>query len=114
MSQEERLFMRREEIQRKRDRHTTELSRIEPIVNRIDQSLTAMEEVNPVDKTILVDRFVDKVSWEGTARNANCSVGFCRKRASVALEKLTVMVFGPQAVPAQDSNIVFFEKEAKS
>lgn len=114
MSQEERLFMRREEIQRKRDRYTTELSRIEPIVNRIDQSLTAMEEVNPVDKTILVDRFVDKVSWEGTARNANCSVGFCRKRASVALEKLTVMVFGPQAVPAQDSNIVFFEKEAKS
>ena len=109
ISQEERLFMRREEIQRKRDHYKAELTRIEPTMNRIDQSLKAMEEVNLVDKAILVDRYVDKVSWEGTARNANCSIGFCRKRASIALENLTVMVCGLKAVPAQNSNLVFFD-----
>ena len=62
-----------------------------------------------MDKAILVDRYVDKVSWEGTARNANCSIGFCRKRASIALENLTVMVCGLKAVPAQNSNLVFFD-----
>ena len=112
ISQEERLFMRREEIQRKRDHYKAELTRIEPTMNRIDQSLKAMAEVNPVDKTILVDRYVDKVSWDRTARNASCSIGYCRKRARIALENLTVMVCGIKAVPAQNSNLVFFDNGA--
>lgn len=81
-------------------------------MNRIDQSLDAIAAIAPEDKIILVDRYIDKVSWEGTARDANCSIGFCRKRAGIALEKLTLMMFGPDAIPLQPSNVVFFKMVA--
>lgn len=103
--------MRREELQRKKERYAAELQRLEPIMNRIDQSLDAIAAIAPEDKIILVDRYIDKVSWEGTARDANCSIGFCRKRAGIALEKLTLMMFGPDAIPLQPSSVVFFKEE---
>lgn len=111
LSQEERIYMRREELQRKKERYAAELQRLEPIMNRIDQSLDAIAAIAPEDKIILVDRYIDKVSWEGTARDANCSIGFCRKRAGIALEKITLMMFGPDAIPLQPSSVVFFKEE---
>ena len=42
LSQEERIYMRREELQRKKERYAAELQRLEPIMNRIDQSLDAI------------------------------------------------------------------------
>lgn len=109
-SQQERIYARHEELQHKIDRYSAELDRLGPIMARLDRSLEAMGKISETDRTILVDRFIDKTSWDSTARHVNSSVGFCRKRAGVALETLTVMMFGRNAIPQHQGNMVFFKE----
>lgn len=109
-SQQERIYARHEELQHKIDRYSAELDRLGPIMARLDRSLEAMGKISETDRTILVDRFIDKTSWDSTARHVNSSVGFCRKRAGVALETPTVMMFGRNAIPQHQGNMVFFKE----
>lgn len=109
-SQQERIYARHEELQHKIDRYSAELDRLGPIMARLDRSLEALGKISVADKAILVDRYIDKASWESTARHVNASVGYCRKRAGVALETLTVMMFGRNAIPKHQGNMVFFKE----
>lgn len=109
ISQEERIFMRREKLREKIGNYHADLQQIEPLIKRLDRSLDSLTSMNETDARILRDRYIDKLSWENTAQHNCCSVGFCRKRAREALKTLTSMMFGPDAIPFQTS-LVFFKE----
>lgn len=109
MSQQERDYIKREELQEKLKEYAAEIQRLAPIMSRLDRSLEAMGRVSEMDRDILIDRYIDEISWESTVRHVNASVGYCRKRAGIALVNLTVMMFGKEAIPEQ-ANVVFFKE----
>ena len=109
ISQEERIYMQREELQKKIAKYQADLQQIEPLLKRLDRSLESLASINETDAVILRDRYIDGASWERTARDTCCSVGFCRKRAQEALEILARMMFGPDAIPFQTS-LIFFKR----
>lgn len=112
VSQEERMYMQKEDLQRKIRRYKAELLEIEPLINRLDRSLESLASINSTDAVIIRDRYVDGASWENTASHASCSVGFCRKRARKALRMLTSMMFGTEAIPFQ-THLVFFKSHIR-
>lgn len=111
VSQQERIYMRREELQEKIAKYQAELQQIEPLIKRMDRSMESLSSINEIDAVILRDRYMDGASWESTARHSCCSVGFCRKRAREALKTLTSMMFGPDAIPFQMSLVFFSQKD---
>ena len=100
-SQEEQIYMQKEELQEKLRGYYTELQKIEPFIKRLNRSMQALASINETDATILRDRYIDGMSWENTAHHTCSSVGFCRKRAKVGLKMLASMMFGPDAIPYQ-------------
>lgn len=99
-SPQEQAYFRKEELNARIIKLHTDLNHIEPLMKRLNRSLDAL---TASDRQIIQARFIDGQSWENTARCANCSVGFCRKRANKILEMLAGMMFGPGAVPVQTS-----------
>lgn len=111
VSQEERMYMQREDLQRKIRKYRADLQQIEPLIRRLDSSMASLKDINETDARILESRYMDGASWESTARHSCCSVGFCRKRAREALKTLTSMMFGPDAIPFQMSLVFFSQKD---
>lgn len=105
-SEQERWYIRREELQGKIEEYSHELQRLGPMMARLNRSLDAIGDISETDKMILVDRFIDKASWDFVARHTNSSVGYCRKRSCAALETLARMMFGPDA----DGPVAFFRE----
>ena len=102
-SPQEQAYFQKEELNARIIKLQTDLSHIEPLMKRLNRSLDAL---TASDRQIIQARFIDGQSWENTARCANCSIGFCRKRANKILEILAGMMFGPGAIPVQ-SALVF-------
>ena len=102
-SPQEQAYFEKEELCARIHQLQTDLSHIEPLMKRLNRSLDAL---TASDRQIIQARFIDGQSWENTARCANCSIGFCRKRANKVLEILAGMMFGPGAIPVQ-SALVF-------
>ena len=99
-SPQEQAYFQKEDLNARIHQLHTDLNRIEPLMKRLNRSLDAL---TASDRQIIQARFIDGQSWENTARCANCSIGFCRKRANKILEILAGMMFGPGAVPVQTS-----------
>ena len=103
-SPQEQAYFRKEALKERIVELHSNLRQIEPLMKRLNRSLDALISS---DRAIIQARFIDGQSWENTARCANCSIGYCRKRANQALEILAAMMFGPGAIPVQ-SSLVFF------
>lgn len=103
-SPQEQAYFQKEELNARIIKLHTDLNHIEPLMKRLNRSLDAL---TASDRQIIQARFIDGQSWENTARCANCSIGYCRKRANRALEILADMMFGPGAIPVQ-SSLAFF------
>ena len=99
-SPQEQAYFQKEELNARIIKLHTDLNHIEPLMKRLNRSLDAL---TASDRQIIQARFIDGQSWENTARCANCSIGFCRKRANKILEILAGMMFGPGAIPVQTS-----------
>lgn len=98
LSQQEREYFKKEEIPNKIVALQTELAKKEPIINRLNRSLEALDKT---DHMIVWNKYVLKMSWNLTAGCANCSEGYCRKRSEKVLEILAGMIFGPGDIPVQ-------------
>ena len=105
-SPQEQAYFQKEELCTRIHQLQIDLSHIEPLMKRLNRSLDAL---TASDRQIIQARFIDGQSWENTARCANCSIGFCRKRANKVLEILAGMMFGPGAIPVQTSLVFLTE-----
>ena len=98
ISQQERDYFSKDEMEKKIRMLQAELTQIEPLMNRLNRSLDALGET---DKAIIWSKYVEAFSWHITARAAHCSEGYCRKRSEKILEVLAGMIFGPGDIPVQ-------------
>lgn len=100
-STEERAAIRHDALCSKLYECAAKLQRVEPLIKRMDRSLEALGSLSPTKRRIIEDRYIYRASWESTARRSCCSVGYCRKEAGRALEILSTMIFGADALPFQ-------------
>ncbi|MCI1750908.1 MAG: RNA polymerase subunit sigma-70 [Megasphaera cerevisiae] len=98
ISQQERDYFSKEEMEKKIRMLQAELTQIEPVMNRLNRSLEALDKT---DHMIVWNKYVLKMSWNLTAGCTNCSEGYCRKRSEKVLEILAGMIFGPGDIPVQ-------------
>ena len=103
VSQQERIYMRREELQEKIAKYQAELQQIEPLVKRLQNSLEALKSMSKTDWCIIKTRYIESGSWDYTAHSVSASVGYCKIRSERILKTLTGMIFGPQKVYVQTS-----------
>lgn len=104
ISQQERDYFSKEDMEKKIRMLQAELTQIEPVMNRLNRSLDALGET---DRAIIWNRYVEAFSWHITARAAHCSEGYCRKRSEKVLEILAGMIFGPGDIPVQTNLPIF-------
>lgn len=76
-------------------------------LSKIDRALVQLDEES---REIVKKRWMDGRKWEYIAVSLHCSPKSCRVKSSIALERLALMIFGPQAFPDQLS-FVFFGDE---
>lgn len=107
ISQEEREFMKKEEIEAKIQRLRKDIAKIEPVLNRLSRSLEAL---NDTDRDIVTRRMIYNESWRMIASDNAVSEGYCRRRLPKIIETLASMMFGPKAMPVQ-TELVFLEAD---
>lgn len=107
ISQEEREYMKKEEIAAKIQRLKKDIAKIEPVLNRLSRSLEALDET---DRDIVTRRMIHNESWRMIASDNAVSEGFCRRRLPKIIETLASMMFGPKAMPVQ-TELVFLEAD---
>lgn len=97
LSQEEREYLKREEMTENVRKMQAELGKIEPMIKRLERSLEALTET---DRRIIELRYINDYSWPMVARAAYSSEGYVRKRCKVAIELMTDMMFGASEIMA--------------
>lgn len=107
ISQEEREYMKKEEIEAKIQRLKKDIAKIEPVLNRLSRSLDAL---NDTDRDIVTRRMIYNESWRMIASDNAVSEGYCRRRLPKIIETLASMMFGPKAMPVQ-TELVFLEAD---
>ena len=107
ISQEEREYMKKEEIAAKIQRLKKDIAKIEPVLNRLSRSLDAL---NDTDRDIVTRRMIYNESWRMIASDNAVSEGYCRRRLPKIIETLASMMFGPKAMPVQ-TELVFLEAD---
>lgn len=107
ISQEEREYMKKEEIEAKIQRLKKDIAKIEPVLNRLSRSLDAL---NDTDRDIVTRRMIYNESWRMIASDNTVSEGYCRRRLPKIIETLASMMFGPKAMPVQ-TELVFLEAD---
>lgn len=107
ISQEEREYMKKEELEVKIQRLQQDIAKIEPVLKRLSRSLEAL---NNIDRSIVVRRMIYNESWRIIASDNAVSEGFCRRRLPKIIEILASMMFGPKAMPIQ-TELVFLEED---
>ena len=91
LSQEEREYLKREEMTENVRKMQAELGKIEPMIKRLERSLEALTET---DRRIIELRYINGYSWPMVARAAYSSDGYVRKRCATVIELMTDMMFG--------------------
>ena len=107
ISQEEREYMKKEEIAAKIQRLKKDIAKIDPVLNRLSRSLEAL---NDTDRDIVTRRMIYNESWRMIASDNAVSEGYCRRRLPKIIETLASMMFGPKAMPVQ-TELVFLEAD---
>ena len=107
ISQEEREFMKKEEIEAQIQRLRQDIAKIEPVLNRLRRSLDALSDT---DRDIVTRRMIHNESWRIIASDNAVSEGYCRRRLPKIMEILAGMMFGPKAMPIQ-TELVFLEED---
>lgn len=97
ISEQERAYYRKEELEEKLYGYYHDLQEIEPVLARLGQALRLLKEVNPTGYKIIQLKHIGKGTWSGTARVVGSSIHFCRNEANRAISWLAVAVFGPAA-----------------
>ena len=95
ISQEEREYAKKEELEEKIQRLTQDIADIEPNLKRLIRSLDAL---NDTDRDIVTRRMIYNESWRIIASDNAVSEGYCRRRAPKIIDVLAVMMFGPKAM----------------
>lgn len=73
-------------------------------LSKIDRALARLDAES---REIVTQRWMDGRKWEYIAVSLHCSPKSCRAKSSAALERLALMIFGPQALPDQLSFVFF-------
>lgn len=95
VSQEEREYLKKEELDAKIQHFTQDIAGIEPALNRLSRSIEAL---NDTDREIVTRRMIHNESWRIIASDNAVSEGYCRRRLPKILDTLAVMMFGPKAM----------------
>ncbi len=106
ISQEEREYIKKEELEVKIQHLQQDIEKIEPVLKRLSRSLEAL---NNIDRNIVVRRMIYNESWRTIASDNVVSEGFCRRRLPKIIEMLASMMFGPKAIPVQ-TELVFLDE----
>ena len=101
----EREYMKREAMQERLTTLQQELAELEPLINRLNRSLDALEYA---EHEIILRRMIHGESWLIIAGDLNISESMCRRKGKYAVEKVAGMMFGPRAIPVQ-MHFTFFE-----
>ncbi len=98
LSQEEREYLKKEEITENVRKMQAELTKIEPVIKRLERSLEALTET---DRRIIEARYINGYSWPMVARAAYSSEGYVRKRSKMVIELIADMILGPKEIMVQ-------------
>lgn len=98
LSQEEREYLKREEMTENVRKMQAELGKIEPMIKRLERSLEALTET---DRRIIELRYINDYSWPMVARAAYSSEGYVRKRSKMVIELIADMILGPKEIMVQ-------------
>ncbi|WP_441561928.1 RNA polymerase subunit sigma-70 [Colibacter massiliensis] len=98
LSQEEREYLKREEMTENVRKMQAELGKIEPMIKRLERSLEALTET---DRRIIEARYINGYSWPMVARAAYSSEGYVRKRSKMVIELIADMILGPKEIMVQ-------------
>lgn len=98
LSQEEREYLKREEMTENVRKMQAELGKIEPMIKRLERSLEALTET---DRRIIELRYINDYSWPMVARAAYSSEGYVRKRSKMVIELMADMILGPKEIMVQ-------------
>lgn len=77
---------------------------VETTISKVDRALDGLDDES---KQVVSMRFVDKRKWQYIAMTMHCSEKSCRNISEKALEQLSVMVFGPRALPEEGGQLSF-------
>lgn len=75
------------------------IKEVETTISKVDRALEGLDDES---KQIVTMRFMDKRKWQYISMTMHCSEKSCRDTSEQALEQMSVMVFGPRALPPDD------------
>ena len=81
------------------------IKEVETTISKVDCALEGMDEES---RQVVTMRFIDKRKWQYISVMMHCSEKSCRDVSERALEQMSVMVFGPRALPPDDGGQLSF------
>lgn len=89
-SQQERYIQHQELLSDKLQQKRLELLEVKRLIQSVSRAVHLLDDTQQI---IITARYIDRLTWDATARRTLASVTYCRKYADIAIKTLSVMLY---------------------
>lgn len=96
---------KRQKLQEEINRLSCNIAELKSNLGGVDRALLSLPED---ERIILIEKWINKNSWEYISQKVNCSIKTCRRKQASALRDMATAIFGGKASNDSQLQFVFF------